>query len=157
MGVCTSGVMSPDITVTDILNAVQKRVDADAKLSDVEIYDCNGHQVVSGYVILSDRTGYRKLHIYTGYCQKEGTPYNETLATQVSLGASGDAVAIIRNIVANFGGYVQDSDNMYNDFYTPYQLLKTDDGTLVQVRNVTMEEVYAQFGEVVRIVDYKNY
>lgn len=68
--------------------------------------------------------------------------------TQVSLGNWGGSIDIIKNIVKEFSGYIDESDCDEEGFIP---IIKSSEGTISPVLHVTMQDIYEKFGCVVVI------
>lgn len=70
--------------------------------------------------------------------------------TSLSLGCWGNSVEIMRDLVSQFGGWIDENDCDDEDYYP---ISKDTDGNITPVILVTMEEIYQKFGGVVIIKD----
>lgn len=100
------------------------------------------------YYIYHNYNTYENLDIYKQY-GLEDMVKSET--THLILGCWGASVEIMRAIVEEFGGWIDEND-CDNIEYEP--VIKNPDGTIKPVIRVTMNEIYEKFGGIV-IIDKK--
>lgn len=173
MGVDTKGRLLGFIKPEEVLNLIKQKYDKDAKSyvkldnygSDKEMewikerYDDSGNWLTwRGFITFNDGEENRSLfYCYTNHNSYENLEfYSEcgledmikTETTHVSLGRGGNSVDIIKTLVTEFGGWI-DEDDCDDEEY--YPIVKNPDGSIKPVFHVTMNDIYEKFGGVVII------
>ena len=95
----------------------------------------------------SNINSYENLKFYSR-CGLQDMVKSET--TSISLGCWGNSVEIIKDIVVQFGGWIDENDCDDKEYYP---VVKNEDGSIKPVIYVTIEEINKKFGGVV-IVNY---
>lgn len=72
----------------------------------------------------------------------------EKPTTRLSMSHNDESVEIMKTIAAHFGGWIDESDCDDESFYP---VVKDENGEILPVMHVTMEDVYKKFGAVVII------
>lgn len=174
MGVDTKVRLNGRIKPEEILNFVKQKFDTNAKMSKIdesnlglksekdyvyESYDndpytkswstsiCFNYKGENRniFYVYSNYNAYENLAMYKKY-GLESMVKSET--TTLILGCWGTSVEIMRTIVEEFGGWIDEND--CDDIqYEP--VVKNPDGTIKPVIRVTIEEVYEKFGGIVII------
>ena len=72
----------------------------------------------------------------------------ERPTTRLSMSHNDDSVEIMKAITAHFGGWIDESDCDDEPFYP---VIKNENGEILPVLHVTMEDIYKKFGSVVII------
>jgi hypothetical protein len=175
MSVDTKGRLKGFITHEEVLNFIKHKYDKNAvsyvKLDNYgsdkdkewiqERYDDSGNWLTwSGFINLKDGEENRNLfYCYTNHNSYENLDfYSEyglddmvkAQTTYISLGYHGNSVNIIKSIVTEFGGWIDESDCDDEEYYP---IVKNPDGTIKPVFKVTMNDIYEKFGGVVIITD----
>lgn len=173
MGVEVRGKLKGYISPQEVLNFIQQTIDSNAK-SYVRIRDCgiadydwikerydttNKWIITNGYIDFTDKNGesrslfycyknvnsYENLEYYSKY-GLEDMVKSET--TDIMLDCHGESVNVIKSIVTEFGGWIDEND-CDNEEYCPIE--KDSNGNIKQVFHVTMEDIYEKFGGIVII------
>lgn len=171
MSVDTKGRLIGKVTHEQILNFIKQKYDKDA-FSGVkkEYYDYNvdwehikygdeNHYVESGFIYFKTLNGNKRqmFYYYSNINHLDNLKfYSEcglkdmvmSEVTILNLGCNTEAVEIMRDVVTEFGGWIDENDCDDKEYYP---VLKNPDGTIKEVIYVTMEEVYEKFGGVVII------
>lgn len=180
MGVDTYGKIKGEVLESDILNYIRQTIDPNA-ISDIktmnygklkgkdfvkERYDNSEEwKITSGFIYFKSKAGnnrslfyfreninsYENLEFYEEYNLEDMV---KARTTTINLGQNDEAVEIITNIVANFGGGWVDKNDCDNTPYEPVAL--NTDSSVIPVIHVTMNDVYEKFGGIVVIDDYHN-
>jgi hypothetical protein len=172
MGVDTRGLLKGDISAEEILNFIRHNYDKNAKsyvtdkdygsLKEVlfnEKYGDRDNWIVkygnidfsykgedrSLFYYKSNINYYENLKYYSEY-GLENMVKSET--TSISLGCWGNSVQIIKDIVREFGGWIDENDC---DDISYYLIEKDSKGDIKPVIYVTMEDIYEKFGGIVVI------
>jgi hypothetical protein len=174
MGVDTHGRLKGHILPEDILNFIKQKIDCKAKISIDTTFvkrltECNNIKKVyddseywttnHGFIYFTSKEGnYRSLfYSYDNVNFYENLDYFSKLGlrdlvvsetTSLSLGYNEEAVEIMTEIVAEFGGWI-DKDDCDDEPYEP--VIKNADGTIKPVYHVSINDVYDKFGGVVII------
>ena len=153
------------VKAEEILNFLKQKVDAKAiskvgSLSDRKdkswymecgymFFDCGNL-----YYYYNSKAGENRhfLHPddYNYWVEKGLKEIAETETTDLSMCSCKENIDLMKQIVAEFGGWIDDND-CDDEFF--YQVMKNPDGTIKPIRYVTMQEVYDRFGEVVIVKD----
>ena len=146
MGVDTKGLLKGKVKHEEILNFIKQKYDEDA-ISCVgkNSYD----ERYMGFIYFKMNNEGRSMF----YVSESGDKYDEVEQgkyTSISLGHDDNAIKIIREIVTEFEGYIEENDCDDKGFEP---IIKNSDGTIKPVIRVTMEEIYEKFGGVVIIED----
>lgn len=173
MGVETEGRLLGYIKPEEVLNLIKQKYDKNAvscvkyysygldkdKEWIQERYDNSGKRLTwSGFINFKDGEEDRSIfYCYTNHNSYENLGfYSEygledmvkAQTTYISMGYHESSVDIIKSIVTEFGGWIDES-NWDDEEY--YPIIKNEDGTIKPVFYVTMEEIYDKFGGVVII------
>lgn len=173
MGVDTKGRLKGFVKHEDVLNFIKQTYDKNAisyvKLEDYgsdagkewiyERYDSSGKWLTwSGFISFNDGKENRSLfYCYTNHNSYENLEYYSKCdledmvkaeTTHISLGYGGSSVDIIKAIVTEFGGWIDESDCDDEEYYP---IIKNSDGTIKPVFHVTMNDIYEKYGGVVII------
>jgi len=169
MGVETKGLLKGKVDHEEVLNFIKQKYDTNAKSyveltnygSDSEYdwikerYDDSGKWLCwNGFISFCDGEMYRSLfYCYTNHNSHHNLDYYDEfgLADMVKSETtylSNSSVEIMKEIVAHFGGWIDENDCDYEPYYPVF---KNADGTIKPVIRVTMEEIYEKFGGVVII------
>jgi len=173
MGVEVRGKLKGYISPQEVLNFIQQTIDSNAK-SYVRIRDCgiadydwikerydttNKWIIINGYIDFTDKNGelrslfycyknvnsYENLEYYSKY-GLEDMVKSET--TDIMLDCHGESVNVIKSIVTEFGGWIDENDCDDEEYYP---IEKDSNGNIKQVFHVTMEDIYEKFGGIVII------
>lgn len=146
----------------EILNFIKQKVDTKANSKVCrQSYDTDKNWYVDSGYILFDYKGSGGLYYYYNSEGRKGN-YDywvekglkemvDTETTCLSMYSCEDNIHLMKQIVAEFGGWIDEND-CDEEFF--YQVMKNPDGTIKPIRYITMEEVYKKFGEVVIIKEY---
>lgn len=174
MGVEVQGKLKGYIPPQEVLNFIQQTIDSNAK-SCVEVEDYGIAEydwikerydntdkwlITSGFIYFTSKQGeqrslfyfynnvnsYENLEYYSKY-NLEDMVKSETTDI-IMLDWHGESVEIIKSIVTEFGGWIDENDC---DDEKYYPIEKDSNGNIKQVFHVSMEEVYEKFGGVVII------
>jgi hypothetical protein len=173
MSVDTKGRLLGKISHEWVLNFIKQKYDKNAesfvKLEDYgsdkerewikERYDNSGKWLIwSGFINFNDGKDDRGLfYRYTNHNSYESLEYYskrgledmvKAETTYISLGCSGNSVDIIKALVTEFGGWIDENDCDDSEYYP---IVKNIDGTIKPVFHVTMNDIYEKFGGVVII------
>lgn len=144
MSVDTKGLLKGTVTHQEVLNFIKQKYDKNAE-SHVE-KDFDGVRNM-GFICFKFNNEKRSMF----YVSENGNKYDEIERgkyTSISLGYNDNAISIIREIVTEFGGYIDENDCDDKGFEP---IIKNTDGTIKPVFRITMEEIYEKFGGVVII------
>ena len=173
MGVDTKGKLKGYVSPQEVLNFIQQTIDSNAK-SYVELKDygivnydwikerygkTNKWLITSGFIDFTDKSGEQRslFYCYNNINSYENLEYYSTYGlenmvksetTDIMLGCHGESVDVIKSIVTEFGGWIDEND-CDNEVYYPIE--KDSNGNIKQVFHVTMEDIYEKFGGVVII------
>lgn len=177
MGVDTHGKLKGRVLAEDILNYIQQKYDPKATMEiSKSNYGTNERDYIkqrydnsgctlgwSGFIDFFDgkdnrqlfysydnTNSYENLDYYANY-NLDGMVKSET--TYISLGYWNNSVEIIKAIVTEFGGWIDEND-CDNEPY--YPIIKNPDGTIKPVIRVTMQDIYEKFGGTVIITDLQK-
>lgn len=173
MGVCTKGRLNGYVKPEYILNYIKQKYDLNAlmkisvhdfgKKSDmdfiVKTFDDSERWITEeGRISFMDGNDPRELVYYhDNILERDEFEYFKSTGieeltkqetTGVSLGAWGRSVDIMKDIVSQFGGWIDENDSDDQSFYP---ILRSEDENITPVFHVTMQEVYEKFGGVVII------
>jgi hypothetical protein len=173
MGVDTKGRLKGFITHEEVLNFIKQKYDENAvsyvKLENYgsdkdkewikERYDESGNWLSwSGFINFKDDEENRSLfYCYTNHNAYENLEFYSEYGledmvkeqtTSISLGFHGNSVDIIKSLVIEFGGWLDENDCDDEQYYP---IIKNHDGTIKPVFRVTMNDIYEKFGGVVII------
>lgn len=173
MGACTKGRLNGYVKPEYILNYIKQKYDSNA-LMKISVYDF-GKKSDMDFIVKtfddSERwiTEEGRISFMDGNDPRELVYYHDNIlerdefeyfksagieeltkqeTTGISLGAWGNSVEIIQDIVSQFGGWIDENDCDDKDYYP---ISKDADGNITPVILVTMEEIYQKFGGVVII------
>lgn len=113
----------------------------------------------SGYILFNYKDFGDMYYYYSSEGRNENYDYwvekglkemAETETTTLSMYSCKDNINLMRQIAAEFGGWIDENDCDEELFH---EIVKSPDGTIKPVRYVTMQEVYEKFGEIVVIKD----
>ena len=173
MGVDTKGKLKGYVSPQEVLNFIKQTIDSNAK-SYVELKDygiaeydwikerydnTNKRLTTSGFINFTSKQGeqrslfycynnvnsYENLEYYSEY-GLENMVKSET--TDIMLGCYGDSVEVIKSIVTEFGGWIDENDCNDREYYP---IEKDSNGNIKQVFHISMEDIYEKFGGVVII------
>ena len=173
MGVDTKGKLKGYVSPQEVLNFIKQTIDSNAK-SHVELKDygiaeydwikerydnTNKWLITSGFINFTSKQGeqrslfycynnvnsYENLEYYSEY-GLENMVKSET--TDIMLGCYGDSVEVIKSIVTEFGGWIDENDCDDKEYYP---IEKDSNGNIKQVFHISMEDIYEKFGGVVII------
>lgn len=175
MGTDTKGRILGRVSHEEVLNFIKQKYDQNAvsfvKLEDYgaaakydfikDTYDDSGHwrswygfitfkydeEVRSLFYSYDNMNSYENLKYYSEFGLEEMVK-SET--THISFPYNPTSITIIKEIVAHFGGWIDENDC---DNIPYYPVIKNEDGTIKPCIVVTMEEIYEKFGGVVVIKD----
>lgn len=173
MGVDTLGKLKGNIEPEKILNFIKFKYDKNAT-SDVKTQkykpfrelsfvkerygDSTYWECTSGTIHFKDgedtRTlfySYNNMNSYENiefYAQNGLEEMVKSETTCISLGCWGNSVDIIKSIVTEFGGWIDENDCDDKEYYP---ILKDSNGKIKPVIYITMEDIYKKFGGVVII------
>lgn len=158
MGVDTKGLLLGKVEKENVLNFIKHKFDNAAKLEHYSKsnYKVEGKEVTTEYcnIIFKYNEENRNLSWYFNTSQYDIKHSEEVdqnnIYTQISLGCWGDSINIMRTIVTEYSGYIDECDSD-DKRYEP--IIKNSDGTVKPVFYVTMNDVYEKFGGVVIITD----
>ena len=175
MGVDTQGYLKGYIKPEYLLNYIKQKYDANAtmtirtldygeksKLDFIkETYDESDKWLIEeGRINFIDGIDQRSLfYMHDNINSYENLEYHakngledmvKQEKTSLSLGCWGNSVEIMRDLVSQFGGWIDENDCDDEDYYP---ISKDTDGNITPVILVTMEEIYQKFGGVVIIKD----
>lgn len=173
MGYDTRGRLKGKIEPEMILNYIRQVYDANATMKiDTgdygptavldfvkEKYDNSGKWIIrSGFITFNDGEDnrsifyeydnintYENLEYYSEYGLEDMVKQETTL---VNMSCWKNSVSIIKGIVAEFGGWIDEND-CDDEIYYPVE--KNPDKSIKPVIRVSMEEIYEKFGGVVLI------
>lgn len=172
MGVDTNGRLIGNVRPEEVLNYIRQKYDTNAK-SNIKMdnygiikedwikvrYDNDDiWRITDGFIEFtynsenrrlfyykSNINSYENLEFYSKY-NLEDMVKSET--TSISLGCWGNSIEIIKDIVAHFGGWIDENDCDDEEFYP---IIKNSDGNIIPVIYVTQEELNKKFGGIVVI------
>lgn len=173
MSVDTHGRLKGKVEPEIILNFIRQTYDPNATM-DIEpkdyglvaeldwvkeTYDETGKWIInSGFINFKDGEENRSLfYFYDNVNSYENLEYYSQYGledmvkqetTTLHLGYWGNSVEIMRNIVSQFEGWLDENDC---DDEPYYPIMKSPDGNIKPVIVVTMEDIYEKFGGVVII------
>lgn len=171
MGVDTVGKLKGRVTQEQVLNFIRQRYDKNAT-SYVDKSYCGNEPTwehkkygddkffcESGYIQFKSKYNNQRnlFYSYTNINSFENLKYYEKYGlkdmvlsekTHIGLGHDEEAIQIIKEIVTEFGGWIDENDCDDKEFYP---ILKNSDGSIKPVYYVTMEDIYEKFGGVVII------
>lgn len=173
MGVCTKGRLNGYVKPEYIFNYIKQKYDLNAlmkisvhdfgKKSDMDFiakaFDDSERWITEeGRISFMDGNNPRELVYYhDNILERDEFEYFKSIGieeltkqetTAVSLGAWGRSVDIMKNIVSQFGGWIDENDCDNQSFYP---IPRSEDENITPVFHVTMQEVYEKFGGVVII------
>lgn len=179
MGVDTLGKIKGKISEHDILNYIKQTIDPEASM-DIsskdygkleehkfikENYDGTGKWILrDGFISFTSKNGNRRslFYFYDNCNHHENLDYYAPLGlsdmvksetTNLHLGYNDEAIEIITDIVAQFGGGWVDKNDCDDVPYEPVSE-KDDKGNIKPVIHITKKELYEKFGGIVVIDDY---
>jgi len=171
MGVDTKGYLIGNVKSEEILNFIRQKHDKNATSrvkKELINYEIDWEHIKHGeeksyrevgFIEFVTKTGQVRslFYFYSNINSLENYGYYEALGledmvrsdkTSVQLGFNGESVEIIKELVSEFGGWIDENDC---DEFSFYQIIKNSDGTIKPVFRVTMNEIYEKFGGVVII------
>lgn len=173
MGLDVHGKLIGNVRHEEVFNFIRQKIDANAvdyvkseehdmiKVSwgHIKYGECDKWVTTSGFISFTTKDGNSRslFYCYDNINSLENLKYYSDLGladmvkaetTFISLGYNGEAVEIIKQIVAHFGGWIDENDC---DDTPYYPILKNDDGSLKPVIEVTMNDIYDKFNAVVII------
>ena len=176
MGMDTHGKLKGKILAEEVLNFIKQKYDSNAK-SHITLYDSsieqnrikkmydnsNKYKVWNGFISFNDGQDDRSLfYSYSNVNTYGDLEYYSSLGlsemvtsetTYISLGYNEKAIEIIKAIVTEFGGWIDENDC---DDEPYYPIIKNPDGTIKPVIRVTMQDIYEKFGGTVVITDLQE-
>jgi hypothetical protein len=179
MSVDTRGKIKGKISYYDIFNYIKHTIDKNASMNistsnygSIDEYDfvkenyddSNCWIINSGFIYFTSKNGNERslFYFYDNCNHYENLEYYTPLGladmvksetTTLSLGQNDEAVEIIKDIIAQFGGGWIDE---YDCDDIPYEPVpeKNEKGEIPSVIHITKKELYEKFGGVVVIDDY---
>lgn len=174
MGTDCRAYLKGHVTQEEILNFIRQRFYINATMDinkvvygkvdnydDIQAMYDNSNIVTSeqGFIDFIDVNGdVRKLfYLYNNHNYYENKEYYKernlidmvtSEKTYLSLGYWGNAVEIMKQLVTEFGGWIDENDC---DDITFYPIKKQSDTSIKPVIKVTMEDIYNKFGGIVVI------
>lgn len=152
MSIDTKGIINKKIEAEEIYNFIVNKIDKNAKF----IPERYNSSIPVQHVVFQDSTGDRTLTIICD-SDKGKSEYSKLNFTDdennyvwLSLGKYGDSIQIMKTIVNQFGGYVDEDDCDDEDYY---YIPANPDKAIPDVIRVTMQDIYKKFGGVVIITD----
>ena len=158
MGAATKGLLLGRIKSENILNFIKQRYDREAKIKHANerhaTFDNKPYDTFSCQIYFTSNKENRIIQVYFDSDQHDINYYknidHKNKYTKISMGLCEYSINIVRSIVAEFGGYIDESDSD-DKGYDP--IVKNPDGTIKPVFRVTMNDIYEKFGGVVIITD----
>lgn len=176
MGLDTIGKIKGRVAPVEILNFIRQKYDSEAE-SGVSVseygpmsqydfvkehYGDNPNWAIeSGFISFTTKNGNRRslFYFYDNMNSHENMDYYKKYGledmvkaekTHIGLGYNDEAIEIIREIVAYYGGWIDECDCDDEPFY---EIQKETDLKIKPVIKVTMKEIEEKFGGTVVIVD----
>lgn len=171
MGVDTHAKLKGEVLPEVILNFIKQTIDADAKMN-IETRkqkgsptwmhtksNCKDWYETSGFMHFATKDGNKRMmfYSYSNVNSLENLEYYakcglkdmaESETTFLSLGYNEEAVEIMKSVVTEFGGWLDESDCDDEEYYP---ITKDENGNIKPVIYVTMDEIYEKFGGTVII------
>ena len=172
MGVDTKARLKGRVRHEEVLNFIKQKIDRNA-VSGVK-KDIHKTKITCEHAKYGNEDDWFSEHGFIYFTSKEGNErslfYNyeninsfenlkyyeeyglgdmvKSETTYLSLGFNDEAVEIMRDIVTEFGGWIDENDCDDKEFEP---IVKNEDGSIKPVLRVTMQDIYDKFGGIVII------